>query len=180
MRRRYVILAVLGVAAGACANILGIDDGIPRSLDGSIDAVTNDVTTDVHDAGTDVVDAPFSPLSCGTSTCNFDNGEACCRTGASTYACIDAGGMCKGTLIPCDRPDQCKGGDAGPRECCTTDVLTDSGAYVATSVGCMTLAQCLPIPTHYRLCGDGDAGDCPDGTTCGASVSTLPSFLICK
>jgi hypothetical protein len=180
MRRIYAILGV-SLCAVACANILGIDDGIPRNDDASVDAYV-DVMVDVHDAAVDVPPEgpPFSPLSCGGSTCNFAVGEACCRTGAAKYACVDAASSCMGgTYIPCDRPEQCKG-DAGPRECCTTDILTDAGTYVATSVACVASAQCSPIPTHYILCGDNDAADCPDGEGCAQSVNTLPTFYICK
>jgi hypothetical protein len=171
MRRSFVVV----IAAG-CADILGIDDGIPRAGDASLD-VTGDSPADVvaGDAGPD----GFSPLSCGASTCNFGTGQTCCRTGATTYVCLDSGASCSGTSIPCDRPEQCTS-DAGPMQCCTTDVLTDAGIYVASSVGCMPAAKCAPIPTHYVLCGDNDAADCPDGSTCSQSTSTLPPFLICR
>ena len=174
--RRVVVLGVCLLAG--CADILGIDDGVPRdaaTVDAPFDAPLDVHASDANDGGA------VSPLSCGTSTCNFALGQSCCRTGATTFVCLDAGTACKGTAIPCDRPEQCTGGDAGPLECCTTDVLTDAGTYVATSVGCMTKAQCSPIPAHYILCGDGDgSADCPDGTSCGQSTSTLPTFLICR
>jgi len=181
-RRRCVGLAsfALIASAAACANILGIDDGIPRTTDASADVtidVETDAMNDVVDAGPDI---PFSPLSCDKTTCNFALGQTCCRTGAATFACIDAGDSCSGLLIPCDRADQCPPDDAGAQECCTTDILTDGGIYVATGVGCMPTAKCSPIPTHYLMCGDLDAADCPDGTSCTPSVSTLPPFLICK
>ncbi len=181
----FVLSGVCAVSVVECASILGIDDGIPRTDDGSVmDVGVTDVASqpDVVDAGMDDVTdaAPFSPLSCGAVTCNFAVGEACCRTGASTYKCIDAGAKCADTLIPCDRKEQCAGGDAGPRDCCTTDVLTDAGTYVATAVACMPVAQCSPVPIHYDLCDDLDAADCPDGTTCTQSTTTLPTFYICR
>jgi hypothetical protein len=180
-RRVWLVLALTAMLllASACANILGIDDGIPRTMEASVlDVGLPDVATDVMmDAA---VDAPFSPLTCDTVTCNFAIGEACCRTGTSTYTCIDAGDTCSGTLIPCDRNEQCPPDEAGARECCTTDVLTDANTYVATSVGCMSAAKCSPVPTHYVMCGDDDAAECPDALGCTVSVNTLPTFLICK
>ncbi len=180
---RLTFALVVGcVGAAACADLLGIDNGLPR--DASVDVDLPDVAADVTDEKTldAPVEAPFSPLACGpTTTCNFALGETCCRTSPTAYACVDAAAACKGTYIPCDRPEQCVGGDAGPRECCTTDVLTDAGTYVASSVACASKAQCSPIPTHYVLCGDDDSGaDCPDGTTCTVSTTTLPTFMICK
>jgi hypothetical protein len=182
MSGKRVAFALACVSAAACANILGIDDGIPR-VDASLDVGVPDGPDDaVSDAGADVeAEAPFSPLSCGTLTCNFAAGETCCRRDAASYACVDDAAACKGDLnIPCDRPEQCGGSEAGPKECCTTDTLSDSGVYVATSVACMTAAQCEPIPTHYILCGDDSGKDCADATTCSMSVTTLPGFLICK
>lgn len=183
MRRRLAFALSCALAAAACADILGIDNGIPLGVDASsFDASGSDVASDGSDAAVDdaPVEAPFSPLSCGTSTCNFAIGEACCRTGATTFDCVDAAASCNGTYIPCDRPEQCVGGDAGPRECCTTDVLTDAGTYVASSVACMTKAQCTPIPKHYVLCDDDSSAECPDATSCAESVATLPPFMICK
>lgn len=180
--RRRILLAVTVFAAGiaACADILGIDDGIPRTNDASIDVTTNDAAPDVRDAATDVSDAPFSPLFCGTgNTCNFAAGEACCRTGSATYVCVKDAAACSGTYIPCDRPSQCPQ-DAGAMACCTTDVLNDGGIYVAESVGCVPAGNCAPIPSHYILCGDDSGADCPPEAGCGPSVSALPPFLICK
>jgi len=185
MRRRFLIAAAVTAAGvAACADILGIDDGTPRGYDASLDVTTSDAAADVRDGSADAApDAPFSPLFCGTNTyCNFAAGEACCRTGSATYACVDAAASCTGMYIPCDRPEQCpQNTDAGPMQCCTTDVVNDAGIYVAQSVGCVQAGKCSPIPNHYILCGDGDGGaDCPPEAGCGASVSALPPFLICK
>jgi hypothetical protein len=182
VKRSRLVLALFGVGAAGCAAILGIDDGLPLGADASLDAGPDIGTTDASDVtAVDVApEAAFSPLSCGAKNeCNFAAGQTCCRTGAATYACLDAGAKCTGIDIPCDRPEQCVS-DAGPHKCCTTDVLTDAGTYVATSVACMPAAQCAPIPTHYVLCGDDSGADCPDGSSCVQSANTLPPFLICK
>jgi len=180
MRRAWIVPAAACIAlAAACADVLGIDDGTPRPLDAAID-VLEGAAPDASDAAPDAADA-FSPLSCGGSvTCNFAAGQACCRTGASTFACVDGADACAGTYIPCDRSSQCPATEAGAELCCTTDVLTDAGTYVAESVGCHPAAQCSPIPTHYVLCGDDSGADCPPEAGCGESVSTLPPFLLCK
>jgi hypothetical protein len=177
MKRAWILAAAIPL--GACSTILGIDDGIPRSDDASVDVAPVDVAVaDVSDAASD---APLSPLSCGATTCNFAEGQACCRTGDEEYFCVSDAAACSGgTYIPCDRSSQCAATDAGKSLCCTTDVLTDSGIYVATSVGCHPSAQCSPIPTHYILCGDDSGADCPPEAGCGQSVSTLPPFLLCK
>jgi hypothetical protein len=177
--RRVWFLAVGCIALAACADILGIDDGVPRAYDASTDAGSD---ADAPDAAANdaAFDGPFSPLSCGATTCNFAIGQSCCRSASSTYACVDAPDACAGTDIPCDRPSQCPSTEAGAEICCTTDILTDSGTYVADSVGCHAAAQCSPIPTHYILCGDDSGADCPPEAGCGPSVSTLPPFLLCK
>jgi hypothetical protein len=179
-RRVAFALSCVGAAA-ACANILGIDDGIPR--DASVDVGMQDASDGDADAAVDAPpEAPFSPFACGTLTCNFALGETCCEKGDATFDCVDGSAACKGAgslYIPCDGPEQCVG-DAGAKECCTTDVLTDAGTYVATSVSCLTAAQCTPIPTHYVLCGGDSGADCSDATMCEISVTTLPGFLICK
>jgi hypothetical protein len=177
--RLWVTLALSSVAfAAACADILGIDDGIPRMDASAFDAPAADVQ--VGDAMAEAEAAPpFSPLPCGTKTCNVAAGEACCRSDTAAFDCVDAAASCKGTYIPCDRPEQCVS-DAGAKQCCTTDVITDAGTYVATSVACVASDQCEPVPTHYVLCGDDSGTECPDATMCGTSVTTLPPFLICK
>ncbi len=182
MRWRLASAACLCVGVAACADILGIDDGVPRTGDAALDAPV-DAAPDVRDAGADArSDAPFSPLPCGNTDCNRAIGEACCRTGATSYQCVASPSACVGTYIPCDRPSQCPPTDAGAQTCCTTDVLDEAGTdYVAESVACMPYADCQGTPKHYVLCGDGDAAaDCPAEAGCAPSTSTLPPFLICK
>jgi hypothetical protein len=176
--RRRVVLAAFVLAAASCADILGIDDGKPRDYDASVDTGVVDAAPDVKEAG----DAPFSPLACGTgTTCNFALGEACCRTGATSYQCVDASSACTGTYIPCDRASQCpQNTEAGAMLCCTTDTVNDSGTYIADTVGCLPAAQCQPEPQHYILCGEDSGAYCPPEAGCGPSTSALPPFLICK
>jgi hypothetical protein len=179
MRRRGLVCFAFVLAAASCADILGIDDGKPRDFDGSVESGI-DAAPDVKEAG---ADGPFSPLSCGTgTTCNFAIGEACCRTGPTTYKCVGDAAACSGTTIPCDRASQCpQNTEAGVMLCCTTDSVSgDSGTYVADSVGCLPAAQCQPEPQHYILCGDDSGAYCPPEAGCGPSTSALPPFLICK
>lgn len=182
MRRRAAsALLVLAAALAACADILGIDDGKPRDYDASVDTGVVDASSpDVKE--TSAPDGPFSPLSCGTgTTCNFAIGEACCRTGPTTYKCVSAPGACTGTYIPCDRASQCpQNTDAGAMLCCTTDSVNDSGTYVADTVACLPTAQCDPEPQHYILCGDDSGASCPPEAGCQESTTALPPFLICK
>ena len=175
--KRRVLAASVVIAAAGCADILGIDDGKPRDYDASVDTGVVDAPIDVaKDAG------PFKPLFCGTGkTCNFAAGEACCRTGSTSYQCVDAASACTGTYIPCDRAEYCpQNTEAGALLCCTTDVIDDSGTYVAQSVDCLPAAQCDPTPMHYILCGDDSGASCPPEAGCGPSANTLPDFLICK
>jgi hypothetical protein len=181
MRPNRWILAATCLGASACAAILGIDDGIPRGDDGGPDApadVTNpgDGSSDgAADAAT--FDGPFVPLQCGTgAACNAAVGEACCRTGATTFECIDASAICTGTLIQCDRPEMCPPDDAGPVVCCGDLVSTDAGA-VASAVSCKPATLC-PYTAHAYFCGD--AGDCPADASCLQSTFTLPGYLLCK
>ena len=180
MRRRGLLPFAFVLAAASCADILGIDDGKPRDYDASVDTGVIDATPDVvKDAPSD--SGPFSPLSCGSTTCNFAIGQACCRTGATSYQCVDASSACTGTYIPCDRTSQCpQNTEAGAMLCCTTDVVNDSGTYIADTVDCLPAAQCQPEPQHYILCGDDSGASCPPDAGCGPSTSALPPFLICK
>ena len=120
MKWRLVSAVCLGVGVAPCAAILGLDDGTPRTSDAAVDAPF-DAAADARDAGNDAAsDAPFSPLSCGNTDCNLAIGEACCRTGATSYQCVTSKAACAGTYIPCDRPSQCPATDAGAQTCCTT------------------------------------------------------------
>jgi len=180
MKWRLLVVFAMVAGAAACADILGIDDGVPRASDGSLDDGAPDSMPDVGPLDA-AGDGPFSPLSCGAATCNFAAGEACCRTGPTTYVCVASAAACTGTFIPCDRPSQCSPTEAGASTCCTTDVLDDGGNYVAQSVACAPYKSCSGAPAHYILCGDGDAGaDCPPEAGCAESTGTLPPFLVCK
>jgi hypothetical protein len=173
---RWWWLVVVAASLGACANILGIDDGIPRSLDASLD-VAADAAPDAHDAS---ADGPFSALHCGNSTCNASSGQVCCWETDGSYACAASTSSCTGVAIPCDRPEQCpQTGDAGPVECCGTYTLTDAGA-ITSAVGCVPQAQCTLSNSKYVLCGDDSGAECQPDATCGASTFTLPTFLICR
>lgn len=178
MRRRAIAAAACCATVAACADVLGIDDGLPRAYDASIDVSIGDASNpDVDDAS--LSDGAYMPLFCGQTTCNFAIGEGCCRTG-TTYQCVDAAATCTGIYIPCDRPAYCPTTDAGPMQCCATDVVNDAGQSVAQSVACKPTAQCLPIPSHYVLCDDDSSAECPIDASCSASVTTLPTFLICR
>ncbi len=170
-----------GVAA--CADILGIEDGIPRAYDASLDAPL-DAAADVHDAATDdaAPDAAFSPLSCGTGTRAISRRakraaeRARRRTNASTQP-----RACTGTYIPCDRPEQCpQNTEAGAKQCCTTDVLDDGGIYVAQSVGCVAEGKCTPIRTTTFSAVTTVARTVPPEAGCGPASRRSPPFLICK
>ena len=176
MRARLLLLAATSVAVSACAAILGIDDGTPRTDDAAVDASQADA-----DAAVDVVvDAgeggPFVPLKCGQATCNFALGQACCRTGSTSFVCMDAGVTCSGTLIECDRPEMCPPDDAGPVVCCGDLSDTEAGV-VASAVSCKSEALCA-YSTHAYFCDD--AGECPADASCLQSTVTLPTYLICK
>jgi hypothetical protein len=191
----WTTAALAAVALAACADVLGIDDGIPR---GPADATT-DATTDAAklDAGT--VDAqseaaveagppPYSPLSCGTSTCNAVTQGCCSRTTTQTdgavsyaYACIDDdGGSCDGgQLVTCDRPDNCdKQGHVGD-VCCSFETAQPSTVFCTTADSCDYPDGGVPA---FRLCEPGDDELCqPDsGKSCLPSIATAVGFLICK
>ncbi len=177
MRRRLLLLPFVSVGVSACALILGIDDGIPRGADAGLDA--SDATLDgPSDGGKDAKIDGSAGLSCGQASCDLGTGQACCRTGPTTFDCIDAGATCSGTLIQCDRPEVCPVTDAGNTVCCADLVSTDAGV-VATSVSCKPEALCIPSQ-HAWLCDD--AGECfPDASLgCVQSTFTIPPYYICK
>jgi len=179
MRARFLLFVVTCVGASACAAILGIDDGIPRTQDAALDAPSSDAGADAADTAAEAAfDGPFVPLSCGPSaTCNVALGQACCRSGSTTYDCIDAGVTCTGTLIQCDRPEMCPpAAEAGPVVCCADLVNTDAGA-LATSVSCKPTALCA-YASHGWLCDD--AGECPADASCLQSTFTIPPYYICR
>ncbi len=179
-----------GMALAACADILGIDDGTARAGDASVpDAQGVDAGPDAKRPSlvTGIAPPPFSPLACGSDTCNAVT-QGCCSHGsgtdaaAFTYACVDFdGGDCEGGLLyHCDRPDNCdhqgKPGDV----CCAFA----GGSGVAYDVECATAAECEDFDASYatRLCNPGDDSLCPPeaGLSCRPSVLTVIGYPICK
>lgn len=178
----------------ACASILGIDDGIPREDAGVVDAapdVAPVVDSAVPDAGTDAdaaadvaidVPKPFSPLPCGSATCNAVT-QACCRTGAGgdggyAYKCIDDAGACTGNLpvvVACASSANCTAQGKPGNVCCANAYNT-----AATSVSCTGPSFC-PTNTFTILCGPGDDELCmSSGLSCASSVATIVGWNICK
>jgi hypothetical protein len=172
--KRWLTVAGL-LATAACADILGIDDGIPRTYDASVDGGLD--AADAGDAADAVVDK-FSPLHCGNATCNFAAGQSCCWSDAG-FGC-SATPQCDGVYIPCDRPEQCaQAPDAEPNVCCADDTSVEGGA-IATAVACLPASQCTSTFNRFPLCGDDSGVECQGDASCGESVFTLPTFLICK
>jgi hypothetical protein len=179
--RRVVGPGMLLLVASACADILGIDDGIPRNVDASVpDVFVADVVVlpdVVVDAG---IDVPTSPMACGTSSCNALT-EACCRLGdpsdasGETFLCVtDAAACAKGLLATCVGPDNCTALGHPGDTCC--GIIPDGG-------GVVTKATCVPAKTCTGaiLCGPGDDEACDvDGQTCKPSIASALGFLICK
>jgi len=180
----------LAMAVAACADILGIDDGIPRIEDASLTDVQAEAA--IVDAGLDAAaeaeaeaaPPPYSALSCGNSTCNAVTQGCCSRrsivadAAVYAYACInDDGGDCDGgQLITCDRPDNCdKQGHVGQVCCARGSVST---------VLCTTALDCdyPEAGQAYRMCEPGDDELCqPDsGKTCQPSNSAAVGYLLCK
>jgi hypothetical protein len=173
VRGRWWIV-VLGAVAG-CADILGIDDGIPRTADAGVDA-TVDAAADAQ-ADSSAEDN-FSPLHCGSAVCDFGAGQSCCWDGDGGFFCASSPSQCGGIDIPCDRAEQCAQ-DAGPAVCCATYASVEGGA-VATSVSCLGATLCNSGSSRLILCGNDSGADCQGDASCGASTFTLPTFDICK
>jgi hypothetical protein len=189
---RVIVITSVLVAVGsvvACANILGIDDGIPRGDDASArdsslpDATTlPDVAVDVSDSAMEAfADAPTSPLACGTSACDALT-QVCCRMGdpsdasAETFSCVASVKACAGGLaVTCDESANCDALGHPGTECCA--VVPDGGS-IATSTACVKNGTCAGVV----MCrpGDDEVCDADAGETCQASVSTMLGFLICK
>ena len=180
-----------GMTLAACASILGIDDGIPRAQDASLgdvhaEAASLDAGLD-GDAQAEAAPPPYSPLSCGKTTCNAVTQGCCSRKSTLAdggavyaYACIDDdGGDCDGgQLIACDRPDNCdKQGHAG-EVCCAL------GTTPPSTVACTPALDCdyPEAGLAYRLCEPGDDELCqPDsGKTCLPSASSAVGYVLCK
>jgi hypothetical protein len=179
------LLLALSIVPCACASLLGVEDGIPRddaSVDGAI--VDSSFVPDVVVDGNKPDTARFSPLSCGTTTCNAASNEACCRTGtgddaaAMTFKCVTSAAACDpatSVFIPCERGSNCASQDAGS-VCCAF-------GSPATSVGCSP--TCVDTGNTV-VCdvADNDGGDCPvleaGPLACLPSQATLVGFTICK
>ena len=201
MRRAIWILGLFACSASlvACASILGIDDGTAREDGGAVDATLDVVSADsgdegggdaapdaIVDAGADVpVDAPkpYSPLSCGSSTCNAVT-QGCCRTGYGSdaspysYVCVNDAGACTAAaalVVPCDRVANCAAQGKPGTVCCANRFETK-----ATSVACLAPSAC-PIDASTILCGPGDNELCAThGWTCFESYTTIVGWDICK
>jgi len=124
----------------------------------------------------------FSPLTCGTLTCNAVT-EGCCRTGsgtdaaAMTFQCSKSAGCDPSTslFITCERGSNCAAQDAG-NVCCAF-------GSPATSVGC---SPSCDSTGNTIVCdvADDDGGNCPvheaGALSCLPSQTTLVGFTICK
>ena len=195
MRQRVLALGIVALAAGgtACAALLGIDDGIPRDdagADVGLDvAPPSDAGPDVDpDAKADASDAtvdapkPFSPLACGSATCNAV-GEVCCRTGTGgdagyVYKCLADASACTGTApltVSCDRAANCAAQGKVGEICCANAYQT-----AATKVSCSAPSFC-PTNTFTIVCGPGDDEVCASvALTCQTSTVTAVGWTICK
>ena len=184
MRRRALITGLGLLGAGACANILGIDDGTPRQYDASMPDVSDnaDAPPDVGVVVEAGVDAPAtSPLLCGKSTCNA-LAEACCRKGdpldasTQTFGCItDAAACATGLVVTCDETTTCDALGHSGDVCCAE--VADGGS-VAIRTRCIPRAQC----NGNIMCQPGDDEVCdPDaGQSCQPSISTIVGWDVCK
>ena len=168
-RIRWWLAAALCSGAVGCADLLGLDDGIPRTDGGGVaDAAP---TTD-----------RFAPLHCGSSTCNFAAVQSCCWDDeAGTETCKNANEDCGGLYVPCDRSSQCaQGGEAGPIVCCADYEANDAGAITATGVSCVPASDCTRANLRFVLCGDGTSADCQGDASCVVSDAALPTFSVCQ
>ena len=181
MRWKLVALVMLA----SCADILGIDDGTPRTYDdASLPDVSNDVTT-LPDVKNDVVpadaapDVPTSPMPCGDASCN-SLVEACCRTGSATladaqaFACIASDASCGGGLkVTCADDSNCAAQGHAGEECCA---FVPEGGTIATSTGCIKASSC----SGGDMCQPGDDENCTGDASCKPSIQTIVGWTICK
>jgi hypothetical protein len=179
-----VVIACAGIAA--CADILGIDDGVPRTYDdASIEDASLPETTSIPDATpppTDAgIDVPVSALACGDASCNALT-EACCRTGVVTdasvqsFACVSDASACKnGLVVTCDDSTNCAA-LGHPGEACCAEV--PDGASMATKTSCVPANAC----TGMIMCqaGDDEICDVDAGQSCLPSMQTIVGWTICK
>ncbi|HEY1955982.1 MAG TPA: hypothetical protein VGH28_10215 [Polyangiaceae bacterium] len=182
MSRRPIFFALLVAAgaAGACADILGIDDGTMRTADATVDAPA-DVTVDVAiDAPKDAaIEAATSPLTCGNATC-IAPAQACCRTGDptdasdQTFTCVAADAGCAGLRVTCDDTASCVG-LGHPGTICCAEV---EGGSIALDTACVAPGTCDGVV----MCAPGDDELCANdaGAACGESSVTILGYTICR
>ncbi len=181
-RVRHGLLALVMLAS--CADILGIDDGTPRSYeDASLSDVSSDVTT-LPDAKNDVapadvaVDVPNSPMPCGDASCNAIV-EACCRTGSSTdtdaqaFACMASDASCAGLKVTCADNANCAAQGHAGEECCA---LVPDGGSISNGTACTSASSC----TGTGMCQAGDDENCGPEAGCKPSIMTIVGWTICK
>ena len=195
MRRAVWLLGSLAFSGslGACASILGLDDGVPRGTDAgasdaTLDVISKDGAPDViADVVLDVppdVPGPFSPLSCGKDTCNAVT-QGCCRTGYDdaaspySYVCVNDAGACTSTsavFVGCDRAENCPAQGSPGHICCANVVIGN----LASGVACVGPSACGP-DAGVILCGPGDNELCmARGNACLPSTVTIVGWNICK
>ena len=166
----------------SCADILGIDDGKPRTYeDASIPDASSDVTT-LPDAKGDAADAApeaaTSPMPCGDASCNAIV-EACCRTGSQTqadaqaFACIASDASCGGLKVTCADNANCAAQGHPGEECCA---FIPDGGTIATSTGCIKASSC----GGGDMCTPGDDENCTGDASCQPSIQTIVGWMICK
>ena len=181
MRRPALIALVL---LASCADILGIDDGTPRTYgDSSVPDGSSDATTlpDVKvDAPLDVApDVPNSPLPCGDASCNAIV-QACCRTGdpidasGQSFACIAGDASCVngGVKVTCADSQNCTAQGHPGEECCA---ILPEGGSIATSTAC-SKTTCGTA----GLCQPGDDEICTGDASCKPSIQTIVGWMLCK
>ena len=181
--RRLALVALLVVAS--CANILGIDDGTPRTYeDASVVDASGDVTQlpDVQTKDVAVVDVapdvPKSPLPCGDASCNAYV-QACCRTGdpvdasAQSFACVAPDASCAGLKVTCADDSNCAAEGHAGEECCAE---VPDGGGPATSTACVKTGACGGTP----MCQPGDDENCTGDASCKPSITTVVGWMICK
>jgi len=177
--RRAGLLIAFGAAAlpaagvVACADLLGVDDGLPRRDDASVrDAVSADAAFEA---------APT--LACGATTCNAA-AEACCRTAIDAgpdaasfqFRCLADASACASdvdALYACDRGASCVAQGHAGQVCCGRGGPTSGSS-------CTALADCLD--GGRVLCAPGNNAECPldSGLTCQASAVNNAGFSVCK
>ena len=166
-----VVVAAAVFVVAACAEVLGIEDGVPRESDAAVDRSVSPPDSS----------ARAVPLACGASSC-LAAGESCCRSSldagpdatSASFRCLSDAAACSGqadVLYPCDRTAGCAVG----RVCC---------AYSSGRTGskCVALSECAGDGGGTVLCAPDSSTECaPDsGLTCKPSTVTALGFYVCK